>query len=154
MFVGSAVAQFVNDDKLFNLFSNYGNVLRIKFLHSKPDHALVEMAEGIQAEMAVLYCKVLYLIVLRSKPEQSDIHTQRRSDSSVDRERPCCCMPRCSSAHRVRLSWWANSGDAFAVAEAWGWCTRGWPFSGTVSGYDPAWQQAGGESLQAHQHSL
>lgn len=57
----------MDDDKLFNLFSNYGNVLHIKFLHNKPDHALIEMAEGIQAEMALLYCKVLYCRVLYCK---------------------------------------------------------------------------------------
>eukprot|EP00475_Leptophrys_vorax_P006787 TRINITY_DN14241_c0_g3_i2.p1 TRINITY_DN14241_c0_g3~~TRINITY_DN14241_c0_g3_i2.p1 ORF type:complete len:472 (-),score=73.79 TRINITY_DN14241_c0_g3_i2:67-1482(-) len=47
----------VDADKLFNLFSNYGNVLRIKFLHQKPDHALVQLADGLQAELAVLYLK-------------------------------------------------------------------------------------------------
>lgn len=47
----------VDADKLFNLFSNYGNVLRIKFLHQKPDHALVQLADGLQAELAVLYTK-------------------------------------------------------------------------------------------------
>eukprot|EP00271_Cylindrocystis_brebissonii_P020478 TRINITY_DN679_c0_g1_i2.p1 TRINITY_DN679_c0_g1~~TRINITY_DN679_c0_g1_i2.p1 ORF type:complete len:480 (-),score=76.09 TRINITY_DN679_c0_g1_i2:516-1955(-) len=47
----------INPDKLFNLFSNYGNVARIKMLHNKPDHALVELADGYQAELAVNYLK-------------------------------------------------------------------------------------------------
>ena len=44
--------------KLFHLFSNYGNIIRIKFLHNKPDHALVQLADGLQAELAVLFVKV------------------------------------------------------------------------------------------------
>ena len=50
--------QQVDADKLFNLFSNYGNIVRIKFLHNKPDHALVQMGDGLQAELAVHYLKV------------------------------------------------------------------------------------------------
>ena len=50
--------QQTNEDKLFNLFSLYGNIVRIKVLHNKPDHALVEMADGFQAELAVHYLKV------------------------------------------------------------------------------------------------
>lgn len=46
-----------NEDKLFNLFSLYGNIVRIKVLHNKPDLALVEMADGFQAELAVHYLK-------------------------------------------------------------------------------------------------
>ena len=52
--------QQVDADKLFNLFSNYGNIVRIKFLHNKPDHALVQMGDGLQAELAVHYLKVRY----------------------------------------------------------------------------------------------
>lgn len=47
----------IDEDKLFNLFSLYGNIIRIKLLHSKPDHALVEMADGFQAELAVHFLK-------------------------------------------------------------------------------------------------
>jgi hypothetical protein len=50
--------QQVDADKLFNLFSNYGNIVRIKFLHNKPDHALIQMGDGLQAELAVSYLKV------------------------------------------------------------------------------------------------
>ncbi|WVZ98728.1 hypothetical protein U9M48_044128 [Paspalum notatum var. saurae] len=46
-----------DEDKLFNLFSLYGNIVRIKILRNKPDHALVEMADGLQAELAVHYLK-------------------------------------------------------------------------------------------------
>lgn len=47
----------IDEDKLFNLFSLYGNIVRIKLLRSKPDHALVEMSDGFQAELAVHFLK-------------------------------------------------------------------------------------------------
>eukprot|EP00245_Coleochaete_scutata_P008100 TRINITY_DN240_c0_g2_i2.p1 TRINITY_DN240_c0_g2~~TRINITY_DN240_c0_g2_i2.p1 ORF type:complete len:249 (-),score=52.55 TRINITY_DN240_c0_g2_i2:398-1144(-) len=47
----------MDPDKLFNLFSNYGNVMRIKMLQNKPDHALVQMQDGLQAELAVSFLK-------------------------------------------------------------------------------------------------
>lgn len=47
----------IDEDKLFNLFSMYGNIVRIKLLHNKPDHALVEMGDGFQAELAVHFLK-------------------------------------------------------------------------------------------------
>lgn len=51
-------SQRVDEDKLFNLFSLYGNIVRIKFLRNKPDHALVQMGDGFQAELAVHFLKV------------------------------------------------------------------------------------------------
>ncbi|KNA17164.1 hypothetical protein SOVF_082600 [Spinacia oleracea] len=47
----------IDEDKLFNLFSLYGNIVRIKLLRGKPDHALVEMSDGFQAELAVNFLK-------------------------------------------------------------------------------------------------
>ncbi|KAG9150738.1 hypothetical protein Leryth_002901 [Lithospermum erythrorhizon] len=47
----------INEDKLFNIFSIYGNIMRIKLLRNKPDHALVEMSDGLQAELAVNFLK-------------------------------------------------------------------------------------------------
>ncbi|KAG8633334.1 polypyrimidine tract-binding protein homolog 3 isoform X1 [Manihot esculenta] len=47
----------IDEDKLFNLFSLYGNIVRIKLLHNKPDHALVQMGDGFQAELAVHFLK-------------------------------------------------------------------------------------------------
>ncbi|XP_057490397.1 polypyrimidine tract-binding protein homolog 3-like isoform X1 [Actinidia eriantha] len=47
----------IDEDKLFNLFSIYGNIVRIKLLHNKPDHALVQMGDGFQAELAVHFLK-------------------------------------------------------------------------------------------------
>ncbi|CAL9114504.1 unnamed protein product [Musa textilis] len=47
----------IDEDKLFNLFSVYGNIVRIKLLRNKPDHALVQMADGFQAELAVHFLK-------------------------------------------------------------------------------------------------
>ena len=50
--------QKIDEDKLFNLFSIYGNIVRIKLLRNKPDHALVQMGDGFQAELAVHFLKV------------------------------------------------------------------------------------------------
>ncbi|KAJ8570512.1 hypothetical protein K7X08_037484 [Anisodus acutangulus] len=47
----------IDEDKLFNLFSIYGNIARIKLLRNKPDHALVQMDDGFQAELAVHFLK-------------------------------------------------------------------------------------------------
>lgn len=47
----------IDEDKLFNLFSLYGNIVRIKLLRNKPDHALIQMGEGFQAELAVHFLK-------------------------------------------------------------------------------------------------
>ncbi|KAJ4953308.1 hypothetical protein NE237_030140 [Protea cynaroides] len=47
----------IDEDKLFNLFSIYGNIVRIKFLRNKPDHALIQMGDGFQAELAVHFLK-------------------------------------------------------------------------------------------------
>ncbi|KAL3533375.1 hypothetical protein ACH5RR_006896 [Cinchona calisaya] len=47
----------MDEDKLFNLFSIYGNIVRIKLLRNKPDHALVQMGDGFQAELAVHFLK-------------------------------------------------------------------------------------------------
>ncbi|KAE9618320.1 putative RNA recognition motif domain-containing protein [Lupinus albus] len=47
----------IDEDKLFNLFSIYGNIVRIKLLWNKPDHALVQMGDGFQAELAVHFLK-------------------------------------------------------------------------------------------------
>ncbi|MED6126423.1 hypothetical protein PIB30_078326 [Stylosanthes scabra] len=51
----------IDEDKLFNLFSIYGNIIRIKLLRNKPDHALIQMGDGFQAELAVHFLKVCYL---------------------------------------------------------------------------------------------
>lgn len=53
-----SLLQKIEADKLFNLFSNYGNIVRIKILHNKPDHALIQMGDGFQAELAFNYLKV------------------------------------------------------------------------------------------------
>lgn len=52
----------IDEDKLFNLFSLYGNIVRIKLLRSKPDHALVQMGDGFQAELAVHFLKGAMLL--------------------------------------------------------------------------------------------
>ncbi|XP_047095107.1 polypyrimidine tract-binding protein homolog 3-like isoform X2 [Lolium rigidum] len=57
LIVSNLNTEQTNEDKLFNLFSLYGNIVRIKVLRNKPDHALVEMADGFQSELAVHYLK-------------------------------------------------------------------------------------------------
>lgn len=52
--------QRIDEDKLFNLFSIYGNIVRIKILRNKPDHALVQMSDGFQAELAVHFLKASF----------------------------------------------------------------------------------------------
>ena len=55
--------QKIDEDKLFNLFSIYGNIVRIKLLRNKPDHALIQMGDGFQAELAVHFLKVCFLLI-------------------------------------------------------------------------------------------
>ncbi len=50
--------QKIDAQKLFNLFSNYGNIVHVKILHNKLDHALIQMGDSIQAELAFKYLKV------------------------------------------------------------------------------------------------
>ncbi|EFJ22438.1 hypothetical protein SELMODRAFT_173175 [Selaginella moellendorffii] len=57
LLVSNLAPEKVDADKLFNLFSNYGNIIRIKMLHNKPDHALIQMGDGYQAELAVYYLR-------------------------------------------------------------------------------------------------
>lgn len=54
------LSQRIDEDKLFNLFSIYGNIVRIKILRNKPDHALVQMSDGFQAELAVHFLKASF----------------------------------------------------------------------------------------------
>ncbi|CAI5494567.1 unnamed protein product [Closterium sp. Naga37s-1] len=65
--------EVVDADKLFNLVSNYGNVVRIKFLHNKPDHALVQLADGLQAELAVTYLKPDHALVQLADGLQAEL---------------------------------------------------------------------------------
>lgn len=55
--VSNLDSERIDEDKLFNLFSIYGNIIRIKLLRNKPDHALVQMGDGFQAELAVHFLK-------------------------------------------------------------------------------------------------
>ena len=56
--------QRIDEDKLFNLFSIYGNIVRIKLLRNKPDHAPVQMGDGFQAELGVHFLKVSFMDTL------------------------------------------------------------------------------------------
>lgn len=57
--------QRIDEDKLFNLFSLYGNIVRIKLLRNKPDHALIQMGDGLQAELAVNFLKVGFVYIFQ-----------------------------------------------------------------------------------------
>jgi hypothetical protein len=50
--------QKIDAQKLSICFSNYGNIVRVKILHNKADHALIQMGDGFQAELAFKYLKV------------------------------------------------------------------------------------------------
>lgn len=54
----------MDEDKLFNLFSMYGNIMRIKLLRNKPDHALIQMSDNFQAELGMncLRVPLIYLV--------------------------------------------------------------------------------------------
>lgn len=45
----------INVNKLFNLFSLYGSVIRIKILREKPDTALVQFSDSFYASLACYY---------------------------------------------------------------------------------------------------
>ncbi|KAG4907154.1 hypothetical protein JHK86_055638 [Glycine max] len=43
----------IDEDKLFNLFSIYRNIMSIKLLQDKPNHALIQMRDDFQEELVV-----------------------------------------------------------------------------------------------------
>ncbi|VAH65814.1 polypyrimidine tract-binding protein homolog 3 isoform X1 [Triticum aestivum] len=97
----------VDADKLFNLFSIYGNIVRIKVLRNKPDHALVQMADGLQAELAIHYLKGAMLLgqklevnfskypSITPAPDAHDYSTSNlnRFNSNVAKNYRHCCAP-------------------------------------------------------------
>ncbi|KAG2627255.1 hypothetical protein PVAP13_3KG123053 [Panicum virgatum] len=97
----------IDEDKLFNLFSLYGNIVRIKILRNKPDHALVEMVDGLQAELAVHYLKGAILFGKKLEVNYSkypnitpapDAHdylnsSLNRFNSNVVKNYRHCCAP-------------------------------------------------------------
>ncbi|XP_015613598.1 polypyrimidine tract-binding protein homolog 3 isoform X1 [Oryza sativa Japonica Group] len=97
----------IDEDKLFNLFSMYGNIVRIKILKNKPDHALIQMADGLQAELAVLYLKGAMLFgkklevnyskypTVTADPDARDYSTSHlnRFNSNVVKNYRHCCAP-------------------------------------------------------------
>lgn len=97
----------VDEDKLFNLFSIYGNIVRIKLLRNKPDHALIQMGDGFQAELAVNFLKGAMLFGKRMEVNFSKhpnittgAETHEYSDSNLNRfnrnaakNYKYCCSP-------------------------------------------------------------
>lgn len=74
----------IDEDKLFNLFSIYGNILRIKLLKNKPDHALIQMQDGLQAELAVNFLKGALLFGKRLEVNFSKHPHIHPSSDSID----------------------------------------------------------------------
>lgn len=97
----------IDEDKLFNLFSIYGNIIRIKILRNKPDHALIQMGDGLQAELAVHYLKGAMLFDKRmevnyskhpqvtSAPDTRDYSTSKlnRFNRNMVKNYRYCCAP-------------------------------------------------------------
>ncbi|EQC34151.1 hypothetical protein SDRG_08359 [Saprolegnia diclina VS20] len=48
-------------DHIFNLFSCYGNITRLKKLHAKPDHALIQYATETAAALAITHLRGVVL---------------------------------------------------------------------------------------------
>lgn len=97
----------LNEEKIsctaiFNLFSSYGNVLRVKILHNKPDHALVQMGDYYQASTAMHYLKGL---TLWDKP--MDINFSKHSyinATSQDPQDPSCADYTNSPLNRFKFT--------------------------------------------------
>lgn len=97
----------IDEDKLFNLFSLYGNIVRIKILRNKPDHALIQMGDGFQAELAVHFLKGSMLFGKRMEVSYSkfpsitqapDTHEYQNSNLNRFNRNPVknyryCCSP-------------------------------------------------------------
>ncbi|RHN51081.1 putative nucleotide-binding alpha-beta plait domain-containing protein [Medicago truncatula] len=91
----------IDEHKLFNLFSLYGNIVRIKRLRSKPDHALVQMGDGFQAELAVHFLKVMWFSNIEFQSYFLDagiIHVYVKSslnrfNQNVAKNYRYCCVP-------------------------------------------------------------
>lgn len=115
LLVSNLNTEEIDADKLFNLLSNYGNIVRIKMLHNKPDHALIEMADPFQAELAVTYLKGVMLLGKRVEvnfskhahinpsPDTKDFSSSplnRFNRNAIKNYRHCCAptkMIHCSS---------------------------------------------------------
>lgn len=77
---------------LFNLFSGYGRVEKIKIMYNKPDHALVQMGEHMHATSAMRYLKNVVVFgkpmnVTFSKHAYINVAAPRE-DSDEDQESP------------------------------------------------------------------
>ncbi|XP_024521602.1 polypyrimidine tract-binding protein homolog 3 isoform X3 [Selaginella moellendorffii] len=64
--------RMINEHKLYNLFSVYGNVLRIKGSFVKPELALVQMSDGFQADLAMACLKGVSLFGKKMEITLSD----------------------------------------------------------------------------------
>uniref|UniRef100_A0A7I4AQW7 RRM domain-containing protein n=1 Tax=Physcomitrium patens TaxID=3218 RepID=A0A7I4AQW7_PHYPA len=107
LLVSNLVPEKIDADRLFNLFSNYGNIVRIKILHNKPDHALIQMGDGFQAELAFNYLKGVTLFGKRMdvnfskhaqinpSPDTSDFSSSplNRFNRNAAKNYRYCCAP-------------------------------------------------------------
>lgn len=90
--------QGIDEDKLFNLFSLYGNIVRIKLLRNKPDHALIQMGDGFQAELAVHFLKVR-----SDKLINCTCAVKMRMRKFFSRTLPSCRMEQITSSPRILI---------------------------------------------------
>eukprot|EP01018_Ginkgo_biloba_P034578 Gb_40370 [translate_table: standard] len=105
--VSNLVPEKIDEDKLFNLFSIYGNIIRIKLLRNKPDHALIQMADGLQAELAVNFLRGALLfgkrlevnfskhVQIHPSPDSSDYSASKlnRFNRNLAKNYRYCCAP-------------------------------------------------------------
>jgi len=95
---------------LFNLFSCYGNVLRVKILHNKPDHALIQLGDYYQASTALHYLKGLVLF-----DKQLDVNFSKHAyinASPQDASDPSCADYTSSPLNRFKITQGGNPEKA------------------------------------------
>ncbi|OQR94473.1 hypothetical protein ACHHYP_01252 [Achlya hypogyna] len=82
-------------DQLFNLFSCYGNITRVKKLHAKPDHALIQFVNETAASSALTHLRG-FLLEGKSLEIQYSKHKaisarQDQPDNDYSMEYPNSC---------------------------------------------------------------
>uniref|UniRef100_UPI00358E58F2 polypyrimidine tract-binding protein 2-like n=1 Tax=Myxine glutinosa TaxID=7769 RepID=UPI00358E58F2 len=83
LLVSNLSVEMITPQKLFNLFGMYGDVHRVKILFNKKDTALIQTADGNQAQIAMSYLngQKLYGKVLRVSASRFPFIQARRDDS-------------------------------------------------------------------------
>ncbi|NXH16704.1 PTBP3 protein, partial [Bucco capensis] len=91
LLVSNLNAEAITPDGLFILFGLYGDVLRVKILYNKKDNALIQMADAIQAQLAIsnlngqkLYGKVLRAVL--SKHQTVQFRHEREDEQGLTKD--------------------------------------------------------------------